>query len=302
MKKQLLLIGLSMMALYFTACKEVPVHIDMNEPGLVDTTYTTSSIETPQEKKYLVEELSGVKCVNCPAGMDMLTTLNREGAFKDKLVIASIHVGTFAEFIEGYSKQDFVVPGSEQLLNLILEADPGKPCAAFDRLRVRPSATSLLVDRYTLWPADLINARDTASTTPVNVHITTEKGDSDFEYLVTVTLHYTEAISNRQSLNIYLVENKIIDAMKYAVTTDTNYEFKHVLRRYITPPTGKQIMADVSVTPGRVYKYATKITIDPNDPAQSFWVPANMNVIAFVSSNEPYTKRVYQVQEVPLVP
>lgn len=307
MKKLFAISCLSVLAGLYS-CKEVPVYIPADIPGQEDTTYVLSSVETPQDKKYLIEELSGVQCVNCPAGIQKLTEMSTTGEFANKMTIVSIHVGTFAWIIKDdtkpqyNSKQDFVVPGSEQLLDIVFGGDPGKPCASFDRLRIGRPQDPLLLPNYNQWSSFMSSARDSSTTTPVNIYIETAEGASPDEFDIKVRLHYTEALSAKQSLNIYLVENNIRDAMKYALKTDTNYIFNHVLRKYITPSNGKRILSDVAIEPGRVYELRTKLTIDRNDKNQAFWNPAKMEVVAFVSSADDNSKRVYQSQYVHLKP
>lgn len=288
------------------SCKEVPVLIAKDVPGQEDTTYVVSNVETPQDKKYLIEELSGVKCVNCPAGILKLNDISTNGEFANKLTIVSIHVGTFTDVIKdkpGYnSKQDFVVNGSSQLLEIILGGDPGKPCASFDRLKIS-SQFNLLLPNYPQWSSFMSSARDSSNTTsPVNIHIETAEGKNPDEYDIKIKLHYTEALTAKQSLNIYLIENNIRDAMQYSAKIDTNYIFNHVLRKYITPPTGKPILSDVAIVPGRVYELKTRLTIDRNDKAQAFWKPEDMEVVVFVSSGEERSKKVFQSQYVHLKP
>lgn len=301
MKKLLFGLGILTSSLAYFSCKEVDVLIDFEDRIQEDTTYVTTSIETQQDKKYLVEELSGVRCTNCPAGMEKLTDMNNNGEFKDKLVIASIHVGTFAWVIEGYSKQDFVVSGSDQLLELILGGDPGKPCASFDRLDFR-NGDGYLVANYNQWPSFVANARDSSAGTPVNIHATSAPSGEMDEYEIKIRLHYTEAVTDPQMLGIYLMEDNIRDAMEYTGFIDTNYIFKHVLRKYITPPTGKQILNDITVGPGRTYEYTTKFKIDRSKANEAMWVAENMKVIVFVNSGTPYKRKVYHAEEINLIP
>src|SRR5690606_3107185 len=216
-------------------------------------------------------------------------------------VIASIHVGTFAWFLEGKSTQDLVVPGSDQLLELVLGGDPGKPCSAFDRLDFK-NDKKFLMTNPNLWSNYLTNSRDTSSTAPVNIDINSVFNEAEDNFNIAVTLTYTQPVIGSQSLNIYIVENDIIDAMVYSPSiVDLNYNFKHVLRAYLTPPSGKVILNDLATKEkGRVYEYRTNFKIDPTVHQQSFWKPENMKIIAFVNQNEAYSKRVFQVQEVSL--
>lgn len=301
MKKTLLGLSSLLLVMSMYSCKEVPVMIDVEKREQSDTTYTESSVETAQTKNFLVEELSGVQCVNCPAGMNKLIEMSTTGEFKDRLIIASIHVGTFAWVIEGKSKQDFVVPGSDQLLEMVLGGDPGKPCASFDRLKMN-NQFNYLIPNYNQWPANILSAKDSANTTPVNIHVTSTPGANEDEFDINVKLHYTEAVNDKQVLGIYLIENDIVDAMKYAVYTDTAYKFKHVLRKYVTPPTGKPILSDVSIAPGRVYEYKTKLTVDRNNAQEAKWNTDKMSVIVFVNSGKDGQRKIYHAVETHLKP
>jgi hypothetical protein len=284
------------------SCKEQPVYIDKGDIVAEDTTYVSTSLDAVQDKMFLVEELSGVKCVNCPSGMRKLVDISKNGDFKDRLVITSIHVGTYTEMISGSSIQNFVVKGSEQLLNIILEGEQGKPCASFDRMRLR-SGSELLMINYNMWPSDLANAKAIqGDKAKVNVDVITETITEGSSYKIKVKLQYNEAIDEKQALNIYLMENDIIDAMLDNSGLIPDYEFDHVLRHYITPPTGKIILDGISKEKGRVYEYTAIINIDKEDPQQSYWKPENMTVVAFVAASDQTNKRVYQVKEVKLVP
>ncbi len=296
-----IVVTLLTISLIFFACKEVPVYINLDDSVSEDTSYV-ANIETAQDKKYLIEELSGAQCVNCPQGIAKLNEMNASGEFAGKLIIASIHVGTFTEPIPGKSKQNFVVSGAEQLLSVVLGSDPGKPCAAFERLEIKPNE-SLLLPRYTSWSSFMSNARDSSDTkSPLNIDIATFVGDVDNEYKIEVKVAYTQEMVGNQSLNIYLTEDKIIDAMLTPNGIKEDYEFNHTFRGFVTPPTGKIILPDITTKEaGRVYIYRVTVKKDPTHEQQKYWNPENMNVIAFVSSSAGGTKRVYQVAETHLI-
>ena len=66
--KQFVWIGLSM-ALAFTACEEIPPYIDYSVPVVPkkDTTYIASVIPAAQHKAVIIEDITGVRCNNCPS-------------------------------------------------------------------------------------------------------------------------------------------------------------------------------------------------------------------------------------------
>lgn len=298
MYRLLLVITLS---LSLWACKEVPVNINFSETIADDTTYI-AGVEMAQDKKYLIEELSGVQCVNCPTGIAMLNEMNASGTYAGKLVIVSIHSGAFTDPIPDKSKQNLAVPSAAQMVAVILGGEKEKPCAAFDRLAIKPNE-SLLLPRYTSWPSFMANTKDSSSSkAPINIDITSGKGDAADEFDIEVKIAYTQEMTGNHSLNIYLTQDKIIDYSLTPTGLQEDYEFNHTFRDFVTPPTGKSILNEYETKEaGRVYIYKTKVKIDNTQENQKYWVPENMNVIAFVSSSSNGTKRVYQAAETQLM-
>ena len=64
-------------------------------------------VPTLGDRKVLVEEFTGVRCVNCPAGASELDNLR--GIYGDRLVVVSIHTGDFSTPYSD-SKFDFRTP------------------------------------------------------------------------------------------------------------------------------------------------------------------------------------------------
>jgi len=300
-----LFLAAALAAVSFGSCKEQPVSISQNEKGK-DTTYVTTP-ETPQSKKYMVEELSGVICVNCPEGSEMLHNFNASGAFKDKLVIASIHAGTLTKPISGKavnSQQDFRTDIGETILTNIFGGDPGKPCASFDRLPIGAGTPPNNIMGYKSdWEVMLEKARTTATSVPVNIAITSEYDSESDAYEIAVKVSYTQALEGRQALCLYLLENGIKDAQQYPEAPEyRETEFEHLFRTSLTSYNGLEILPDVSTKEaGRVLIQNFSLKIDHSDAKQALWKPENMELAAFVYKlGVPTDKRVYQAANAPL--
>lgn len=278
------------------SCKEVPVLYDQSE-RLSDTTYV-AAVEDKQVKLFLVEEPSGVSCVNCPAGTELLKSMNSSGDFKDRLAVVSIHSGTWTDPItkSGYeSIQDFRTDEGLQIINGIFGGDPGKPCAGFDRLpiAITGALSGTILDFKGNWDKMLSKAKEINNVADANVTIESEKVDAN-NYIITVKVAYTKEITTKQAITVYITENKINDFQEFPSKIEM-YEFNHLFRKVITPWNGLAILQDISpIEAGRVYIQKFQFTIDPTDAKQSFWKPENMEIVAFVHNIEATDKRVLQ--------
>lgn len=292
-------------AVLMASCKEVPIIIDTTVRG-EDTTYVTTP-EAAETKIYLAEELSGVTCVNCPAGAAQLQALATSGIFANRLKIVTYHAGgQFTKPITGKavnSIQDFRTTDGEAILSSILGQDPGKPCAGFDRLPVAISGGLSILDYKSNWESMLNRAKDTTNTTPVNVSATVKLIGTD-EYDIAVKVAFTESMNDKLGLSVFLTESKIMDAQEFSVEPSyREYEFEHVFRKAISTISGIEILPNmVSKEAGRVLIQHFTLKINKADPKQAFWKPENMSVVAFVHRLGASSRRVFQVNEIKLIP
>ena len=104
----------SIITLFCIACEEqiepVPLFMDM-DTEVVDTMAVDTMVEQNM-KKVLIEEFTGVRCVNCPEGSEKIETLL--AIHGERLVAVSIHAGFFATAFSG--EEEFNTPEGEALL------------------------------------------------------------------------------------------------------------------------------------------------------------------------------------------
>lgn len=302
MKKTFIYTSAALM-LFAASCKEHGVPIDLSEGGQSEDTTYVGTVEAPQSKRILIEELSGVTCVNCPQGAEKLEEL--DAANPGLLSIVTIHTGVFTDPIEGKSKQNFQTADGRTLRELVWGEQGGKPTAAFDRLPIGNQTNKYFVDGYTEWATKINDAKNMHPATPINLSVTSSYDEIKGTYEIETTVKYTEAVSTQQALHLFLIESKIIDVQELSASNyDPDYEFNHVFRRAITPAaTGKLFLTDMGIKEaGRVYVYRTSLKIDETDEAQKLWKPVNMKVVAFVANVGSDDKRVLQVQDTKLIP
>src|SRR5690606_8426794 len=257
--------------------------------------------ETPETKNFLVEEVTGVRCVNCPLGTEKLNELNAQN--NNRLHVIAVHQSSFSNPYDE-SKYNFRTgDDGKSIIQGIFGSQGNPPTACFDRWPLGNNS-EYLVDGQTNFAAAVAEMKALSNTTPVNLSVQSKYNAQRDEYEIDVAIRYTENVTGQHGLTIYLTENDIEDVQLTPDGKDYNYIFNHVFRKAILPAAGKIILSDLDTKEaGRVYNCRTILKIDASDPFQSTWKPENLEVTAFLSvANNPDDKHVLQVQSAPLIP
>lgn len=268
------------LALAFTACKEVPPPINYEESRqLKDSTYIESPVSSPQNKSVLLEDVSGVKCVNCPDAAVIAKSIL--DAFPGRAYTTVLHpsIAALSSFVdpinkEGYkSKYDFRTKDAADILQLT--GIPGSLPLGMINRRLNPAQNTRLIGRAE-WYSKC--EQELAIPTPVNIELDNEFDEATGKGVITVTLKYTKEVPEKHFLSIALIEDSLVDVQEYQdpqtfeVKFNPAYVHMHIFRDMITAPTGDPVDADdVKLTAGRVfikrYEYSMdvsdKIKVDP---------------------------------------
>lgn len=278
-----------------SSCKEKGPAIDFSKITASDTTYVTTP-ENPSLRKVLIEEYTGVQCTNCPAGVELLKSVDEQNQVitgtdtMKRLVIVGYHFGPLTTPMSG-STHDFRSEKVGTLLGSYFSEDPNKPAISIDR---RKENNNYFIEGRNLW-ANLINNR-MGTTSPVNLHLSASYDPAERTATVTVQTSYTSAVQGSQSLTVALVENNIQDLQKYPDTIKM-YTHNHVLRDFLTPITGSVFLDSLDTKEaGRVYRR----TFIYNFPEDVDWVPERCGIVAFI--HKTVEKEVEQAAEIDLIP
>jgi len=284
------------------SCKET-VSPTTNSDGALaeDTTYVAPTVDPAENRKVLIEELTGVTCTNCPKGAQVLEKLLEDNP--DGLVVMSFHTGIFSDPIPGKSIQNFQTAEARSLRDKLWGTPGAYPASLFDRLPINTSSsTPLFVEGPDSWAAFF--AQDKAqSATPLNLAVTSVYNETAGQYDITVTVKYTQGVTADHALNVFLSQDSIIDVQEYSPSVyDTAYVFNHVVRKALTDPVyGRIIAKGQDKIAGRVYIYRTSVKIDPADAVQQYWKAEHMHVTAFVSvANNLNDFHIVQVRQTAL--
>lgn len=256
--------------LCFSACQEIPPVI-----GDVDD---ETIITEDQEKNVLIEEYTGVQCVNCPEGAAVVSGLKAQ--YGKRVIPIAVHAGIFAD---PFSQSIQVLQTSQTNAFMSFVGSPlFYPAAAVDR-KLFDGQTNIITGKDN-WPASVAQQLD--EELMVEIYITVDYDASSRAADVSVdlvplgSLNYDDLI-----LSVVLLEDGITEPQVTPDGVDADYVQEHVLRDFFTPTSGESI--DPLNLGGNVSKdYSLTVSDD--------FVADNCQIVAFLSRGGA-DKSVFQV-------
>ncbi len=241
-------------------CNELPVEIPKFTPPETD-------------KVVLIEELTGVSCINCPDGATVIR--NMEQKYKGQVISIAIHAGSLAEPLDS-SKYDL---RCEDGINLEKNWEYyGKPAAAIDRVIFEESY--IPVTGSTSWQAYV--EEEFKKENVLSINTTTGYDSLTRELKVFVSVIPLMDLAGNFKLNVALTESHIIDAQTLSDgSVKEDYEFDNVLRDMLTPWDGQSIGSGLKKDEIILKSFSLTLPEDEN-----LWKPENIKVVAFVTGGE----------------
>jgi hypothetical protein len=268
------IIYLPLIACFFllTNCSEIPPEINPIDPNTGGE---------GQQRSVLVEEYTGVRCVNCPAGSEALKALI--DIYGDRLAVVSFHAGFFAPPYPE-SLYDFRTDDGNNLLSFLGEP-LGYPAAVVNR-RLFDGERRLQVGQG-LWAGYI--AEEIVVPPKMEIDLAVSYDSLSRELDITVDLTVVESLAGEEvQLSIALTEDDIADVQLTPQGKQADYVHKHVLRDMITNFDGNLLTEELSA--GAEISRSFSYTINAD------WDATKCKVIAFVSLGGE-VKDVLQVQQ-----
>jgi hypothetical protein len=259
----------------FAACKEKTITIPTLSAG---------------KRRVLVEEATGVRCVNCPTGARLLTDLREHTYGDSNLVVVSIHCGGGGN--SGYSKPwpnskyDFQTTRGYDMVNNHIAVPDGFPESAIDRHKVDDAWFFSPVQ----WPG--IIGDEFKQDYGLDLFVKTAFDATSRQLSVTVNIAPGQSQAYENHLSVVITQDSIYDVqLDGAVDTHTpiNYWHNHVFRDIITE-TGGDLITERLISGALVTKTYTYTL-----PAD--WDEKQCHVVAFVHHAGTPDKDVLQVTE-----
>lgn len=256
---------------FLSGCEEKPIVIPDLQAGA---------------RKVLVEELTGVRCQNCPDGTRDLTALQQTyGA--DNLIVVAIHaaIGFSAPYTSNPPNlYDFRIEGASELADYIGFAE-GYPTASVNR-QLPPGNTSLFLPR-SAWPG--VIADEFSQDYGLDLFMNTDYNESTREFKLDLNIAPSISLPGEHRLNVMITQDSIVDVQLDGSTRNPNYIHRHVLRKIVSKPDGDVLTEALNA--GALISRSYTIPIDPS------WDAKHCSVVVFVSRGGNPDKEVLQVAE-----
>lgn len=261
--------------LFLMACEEIPPVVTPLEGGQVRDTLL---------QNILVEEFTGARCVNCPAGSSELARLQE--VYGDQLIIVAIHAGSFARPYPE-SREDFRTPEGNALLNY-LGQPLGYPSAIINR-KLYEGEVDLQLSR-SLWPLFLEQESGRLATIELSPRVRYDSTSREVVYSIDLAL-LEDNLGPDVRLSIMVVEDQVADIQLTPDGPDEQYVHRHNLRDMLTAATGNTLPDDweKGETLSRQFTYQLPVA----------WKHEHVSLVAVVHENGE-RKDVLAVSKTPI--
>lgn len=269
----------------FSSCTEKGPVIAVPKNRSVDTTYTVTP-PAAQPRKVLIEEFTGASCSNCPQARAALANLSNQ--HPDRLVILGIHIyGFWQSNPVKESTYDFRTQDGTDLGQAVYNGVSFLPIAGVDRI---PNAKNELLLGKDDWGKAI---DDRLKKTPdVNLEVSSKYNAGTGTAEIKLKATYLKAMTDQQYISLCVVEDDLVDKQDSSSVVIEKYNFKHVLRDFITPTTGVPVSLEMmSKEPGRVFERVYSYKVDDK------WKPEKCHVVAFIHNNNGTVKEVLQTAD-----
>ncbi len=238
-------------------------------------------------KKVLMEEFTGVRCVNCPQAKIEIENLQSDNLFGEKFIAVSYHAGFFARPYNN-SKNDYRTDQGDVLIEF-LDQPIGFPSGVINR-KLFSGEGDLQIEAFATWGGFV--GQELEETAIMFLDLETTYNASNRVLNVSVGITPTQNISDDLNLSILITEDDIVDVQLTPEGIVEAYAQTHVFRTMITNTFGDPI-TDVLVanqSTSDIYSFTL-----PNE-----WVAEKCKVVAFVH-HATDSKEVLQVEEVAII-
>jgi len=240
------------------------------------------------DRVVLLEELTGVRCPNCPSGAAKVSDLLQ--LYAGQLVVVAVH-GEFDTEPLDESKYDFRTEKAKALEEY-LKPFWGKPSAAINRIVNQNGELGIIgVDTWSGYIED-----ELAKPHRLDIVLSTNFNPDSRKLSINLGFIPLENLDGNFNYSIAITESHIIDAQLNQSQIIPEYEHNHVFREMLTNVSGDPLGTDLIAN--EVINKSATFTLPSNTDN---WIAENCHVVAFVTRIEGDTKHVLQASEVPVV-
>jgi hypothetical protein len=283
------LLVLVLTSLIYVGCTEVPprINYDPEIPLLKDTVYTVNPVPPAQDRNAVIEDITGIRCVNCPDAAETAKGI-KDGKDEGRVVLVAIHpisLGFFTAPLEGDS---FNTQEGEDIVQNLIGVPRGLPSGPVNRIKFDgENEVTLPPAKWSGYVSDVLSQKASVN---LDVELTPLKETRSA--VINIKSTFLQQDETQVNLTVMLLEDKIIGHQYTIDGKVDDYLHEHIFRETITPYSGIRLAE--SVTPGTVI-----------EKGFSFEVPEgfefdNCSVVVMINKVDDENKEVLQVKELKL--
>lgn len=239
------------------------------------------------DRVVLIEEFTGVQCVNCPQGSAEISALLK--TYEGSLIAISIHGGIFSDPYPD-SQYDFRTPDGNELigyLNAPSTGPVGYPAAVINRKLHNGAGQDRAVFQSS-WAGIIGNEAQNKADVQIEINKTYDA--TTRELTINPSVFFQEDVAGDVHFTALITQDSIIDVQLDQNGKVPDYAHRHVLRDVITSSyAGDLIGTDVTKETSENLNYTYTL---PND-----WDASKCYIIVFVNRNNGSTLDVLQAAE-----
>lgn len=278
-------------------CKEIPPVIDFNVKvdGLTDTSYLVSPAPAPVMKTIFVEDITGVRCNNCPKAADKIKEIST--ANPGKVVALGIYPSALTNFMAPYPGADTLnTLVADDIFSNVYDSPSAIPTGGVNRRLFNGETTVNISYNKWLGYADVVKAEES----PVVLNASIKSyNPSTRKARVLVKVMFSKSHDLPLFLSVFLTESGIISkqTMPDGKVNDA-YEHNHALRMALTPYNGTPLKINAQTNgmyeAGRVFEKEFEAEL------KTKWSKDHCAFVVLVNRFDSNSKEVLQAFEVEL--
>jgi hypothetical protein len=255
---------------------------------------TGSNIDTAEiVRKVLLEDYTGHTCVNCPTAAVIASDLKT--LYGEKLIVMSVHAGSFAAPYSGVFSYDFRSPAGTEYNATFEISAIGNPLGMVNRKTVNSS----IIISPSAWGSTISEIIDLPPDASMKITNTYNSGTKELN--TEIKSKFLNPLTGLYKLVVLVLEDSIVAPQQNGVneipgypspnanTIITNYVHRHVLRGAINSTWGDTLAIDPIPTSTFITKTYNNYTLN------SAWDENHCMVIAFIYN--AVTNEIVQVEE-----
>ena len=233
---------------------------------------------TPENKKVILEELTGVNCTYCPDGHKRANAIKDNNP--DNVFLVNIHAGGYATPRAG---QPDLRTSEGNAINSVANPAGSYPAGSVNRFK-----TPQWAENRGLWNASANTILSQSS--PVNLYVKSFFDRATRELTTEVEVYYTDNVSSNNKLTVMLTQDGILGPQSGGTQyypenfIGDQYIHNHVLRDVITP--GGAWGETITETNKGNYTYKKYVTSIPESIQNIPVIFYNLDVVAFISGSD----------------